>query len=229
MAIEYVHEIAEGAITVKWLDGAITEEIHVEDTISTLLVQDLLNAIRAAEDTLDGISFGQIASADGKKSLGGGVYGMLTVELLGNWLVYSTKSTGVFRVTGGNLIRHDESDPFRPNNSITYLNIQSAAATIVSIEGGGGGGDGFTASDRAVLNGIEETLAGVASDLTQVGTDVDQIGTDLTAISTTLGSLNLDLTFLKSKRTPKSNDDVSKRIKNIEAQILDLGRKLRRM
>jgi hypothetical protein len=229
VAIEYVHEIAEGAITVKWLDGAIAHEIHVDATISTLLVQDLLNAIRAAEDTLDGITFGQIATADGKKSLGGGVYGMLTVELLGDWLVYSTKSTGVFRVTGGNLIRHDESDPFRPNNLITYLNIQSAAATIVSIEGGGGGGDGFTSADRAVLNGIEETLAGVASDLTQVGTDVDQLGTDVAAIASTLGTLNLDLTFLKSKRTPKANDDVGKRIKNIETQILDLGKKIRRL
>lgn len=234
MAIEYVHTTPGGDITVKWLDGAITEEIHVENSINDLLVQDLLDAIRAAEDSIEGTTFGQIAAASGKETLGSGVTVGLTVQLLGDWKVYSTKSTGVFTVLGGNLVTEDGSSPFRPNNLITYVNVLSAAATIVTTEGGGGG-DGFTSSDRTVLNGIEEALAGVASDIADLetavgtlGTDLNEVGGDVTGIATTLATLNLDLTFLKSKRSPKTNDDVSKKIKSLESLILDLGKQIRR-
>jgi hypothetical protein len=150
VAIEYVHSTAGGNITVKWIDVGITNEIHVGSAISDLLVQDLLNACRAAEGSSQGLAFGQIARASGKEILGTGVAVGITLELLGTWRIFSTKNSGVFTVLGGNAVKSDGSSPFRPNNQITYVNVLSAASTIVTTGGGGGGSD-FTSNDRAAL------------------------------------------------------------------------------
>lgn len=150
MAIQYVHTIPDGTIIVKWQDGSIVQEIHVQDTISNLVVQDLLNACRAAEASLAGFAFPTIAAASGKEILGSGVTVGITLQLLGGWRVYSTKASGVFTILGGNLVKGDGSSPFRPNNLITYVNVLSASSTIVSTSGGGSGG-GFTDSDRTRL------------------------------------------------------------------------------
>lgn len=125
------------------------EEISVSNDIDTLEVQDILDGAREAEADSLGLAFPAIVAGSGKDVLDAtnGVKTGVTCELLGNWLVYSGKSSGVFRVLGGNLIQTGGGDPFKPNPAITYLNIQSAAATIVEIAGGAG----FTSGDRADL------------------------------------------------------------------------------
>lgn len=152
MAIEYVHTIPDGTITVKWADTGLTYEIHLQNTIANILVQDLLNACRAAEASPQGSTYPSIASASGKEVLGAGVSVGITIQLLGNWRVYSTKSSGVFTVLGGNLVKPDGSSPFRPNNNITYVNVLSASSTIVTT--GGGGGGSFLDADRTKLTEI---------------------------------------------------------------------------
>jgi hypothetical protein len=162
VAIEYVHAITGGNLTFKWEDAAIVSEIHVGASVPDLLVQDLIDGARAAEASDQGRGYGQIARASGKQTLGTGVAVGITLELLGGWRVYSTKSSGVFTVLGGNLVKGDGSSPFRPNNLITYVNLLSAAATIVT-SGGGGGGDGFNASDRTNLGEIKAVTDSIGS------------------------------------------------------------------
>lgn len=163
MAIQFVHTTVNGDITVIWEDGAVVREIHIEDTITDLYVQDLVNAIRAAEESPQGMAFGSIALSEGKAYLGVGVYTGITLQLLGDWRIYSLRASGVFRVLGGNFLRLDGGDPFRPNLAITEFVIQSAAATIVTTEGGGGGGDGFNSSDRANLGDIKAVTDSIGS------------------------------------------------------------------
>lgn len=163
MAIEFVHTTVNGDITIKWEDGAVEREIWIEDTITDLYVQDLDNAIRAAEASLQGMAYGPIAVSEGKAYLGVGVYTGITLQLLGDWRIYSLRVSGAFRVLGGNFLRLDGGDPFRPNLAITEFVIQSAAATIVTTEGGGGGGDGFNSSDRANLEDIKEVTDSIGS------------------------------------------------------------------
>ena len=62
----------------------------------------------------------------------------ITVQLLGNWVIYSEKDSGVFRVLGGNLVQVGGGDPFAPNPDLTYVNILSAASTVVSVSSGSG-------------------------------------------------------------------------------------------
>jgi len=132
----------------------LQEVIFVEDTIINLEVQEIINGLREAEASIPGISYAQIGDASGKEnlSLAPPIQTGITVQLLGNWRIYSERTSGVFRVLGGNLLRADGNDPFEPNNYITYLNIQSAASTIVTT--GGTGSDGFTSNDRTMLQGV---------------------------------------------------------------------------
>jgi hypothetical protein len=173
VAIEYVHSTPDGNITVKWVDTGLTNEIHLADTITNLLVQDVLNACRAAEASIQGQGYPAIAAASGKESLGVGVTTGITVQLLGTWVIYTTKTTGVFRVLGGNLVKPDGSDIFRPNNAVSEVNIQSAAATLVTT--GSGGGDGFTSSDRTTLNATKTAVDGIASLLTAMNTITEKL------------------------------------------------------
>lgn len=142
----------------------LQEIIFVEDTIINLEVQEIINGIRSAEASIPGIGYAQIGDASGKEnlSLAPPVQTGITVQLLGNWRIYSERVSGVFRVLGGNLLRADGADPFQPNNFITYLNIQSAASTIVTT--GGSSGDGFTSNDRTMLQGV-------ATDTTSIKTN----------------------------------------------------------
>jgi hypothetical protein len=114
--------------------------IYVEDTISSLEIQELLNASREAEYSALGMSFPKICNASGKDYLDyiNGVQVGITFVLLEDWKIYSEKLSGVFKVLGGNLIQVSGGDPFIANVLITYINILSAASTIVQISTGSG-------------------------------------------------------------------------------------------
>lgn len=157
MAIQYVHTIPDGTITVKWMDTGISNEIHLQNTISYILIQDLINACRAAEASPQGVAFPSIASASGKETLGSGVAVGITLLLLGTWRVYSTKSSGDLTVLGGNLVKAGGASPFRSNPSVATFNILSASSTIVTT--GGGGGGSFLDADRTKLAEIHAGTA----------------------------------------------------------------------
>lgn len=112
------------------------QRIDVDATVDTMLVTDLWTAIKEAQAVTQGISYNKIARGGGTDTLGTGVTTYLTVTLLDNWEVNTLKSSGKFEVTGGNLIRDDEADPFRDNPLITYIAFLSQAGIATQIETG---------------------------------------------------------------------------------------------
>ncbi len=215
MAIEFTHSTVDGDITVKWQDGGDAHEIWVDAAISDLLVQDLVNACREAEESEVGAGFPQIARASGKDNLGPGVATGITLELLGDWRVYSQKTTGVFRVLGGNLIKGDGSDPFKPNNLITHINILSANSTIVQTGEGGGSGDGFGTNDREKLNAVHavtEDLEGTDALVTAIWSGEGGIRGTLQGLLKTLKAVAASATtILQISRNIQSKVEKEKR------------------
>lgn len=136
MSVEYVYIGNLGNITLDFT----TQIISCEDTISTLEIQELIDACREAEYSTFGIAFPKICNASGKDYLDvdNGVQVGITIVLLDGWVVYTERSSGVFKVIGGNLVQVSGGDPFEPNPLVTYVNIQSAASTVVSVSSGSG-------------------------------------------------------------------------------------------
>lgn len=101
------------------------QRIDVDATLDSMLVEDLWTAIKDAQDEEEGMPFDKIATGSGRNVLGSGIETFLTVTLHDNWEINSLKSSGKFEVSGGNLIREDQQDPFRDNPSITYISFLS--------------------------------------------------------------------------------------------------------
>ncbi|MFS8158861.1 MAG: right-handed parallel beta-helix repeat-containing protein, partial [Candidatus Roizmanbacteria bacterium] len=104
---------------------------------TTLLMQDLINAIRDIEDELTpGISNNKIADASGKDSLGGGVSTAITVRLLDNWRVRFEARPGPdteqMTISGGNLVGGPLGNPIAPSAFTQVLNLSSASGTIAT-------------------------------------------------------------------------------------------------
>jgi hypothetical protein len=99
------------------------QRIDVENTVVSLDVYILWQAIRTAAGTEIGISYPPIARASGLDELDSvqGIQTFITVTLFDNWEVNSLLSGGKFTLNGGNLLREDGQDPFRDNPLITYF------------------------------------------------------------------------------------------------------------
>lgn len=136
MAITYYISTVTGYV----LFDLTNQEINISSDYDTLEVQEINDVIREAEASSIGSVFSRICDTSGKEELDTdtGVSVGITLELLDNWVIYSEKTSGVFKVYGGNLLRSDGADPFKANTLITYVVVQSAASTIVSISSGSG-------------------------------------------------------------------------------------------
>lgn len=136
MAVTHTYTGTTGDITIDFTN----QEINCESSIATLEIQELLDACREAEYSTTGMAYPKICNASGKEYLDvdNGVQVGVTFVLLDNWLVYSEKISGVFRVLGGNLVQVSGGDPFKENAALTYINILSAAGTIVTVSSGSG-------------------------------------------------------------------------------------------
>jgi hypothetical protein len=136
MAVTHEYESTSGTIEVDFTN----QLINCENTITTLEVQDIVNAAREAEYSATGIAFPGILTASGKEYLDtdNGVQVGITCVLLDNWKLYTRKTSGVFRVLGGNLVQVSGGDPFEANPLVTQINILSAASTVVSVSSGSG-------------------------------------------------------------------------------------------
>ncbi len=140
----------EGNIEVEWkLGGSFTKLIKL--TGDTLDVQDLINAIRNAEASEEGIQYGVIAEASGKEDLDTGVQVGLTVNLLGTWQVQFAQGNYIAKIGGGNLVGGPSGDPVAYSAGVQVLLIQSAASTIVTQSTG----SGLSAEQAAQLAAID--------------------------------------------------------------------------
>ena len=134
------------------------QRIDVDSTVDNMKVADLWTAIKQAQAVTEGISYDKIASGSGNDVLGTGVETFLTLTLLDNWEVNSLKVSGKFEVSGGNLIREDQNDPFRDNPLITYIAFLSQAGIATQIETGISGvtPDDIVDFRNAVFNTVME-------------------------------------------------------------------------
>jgi hypothetical protein len=194
MAIIYEYAATAGYIRFDFTN----EEINVENTIDELEVQELNNAIRAAEEDPIGMGYTQIATVTGKVALDATVSVGITIELLGNWVLFTEKSSGTFKVLGGNLVRFDQSDAFKPNTLVTNVFIQSANGTVVTT-----GGGGFTASDRTTLgNTLSETAF---KDLSfNKSNTIDPATGRITQYSVNSGEVVVDVDYDETSGAPNS-------------------------
>ncbi|MEW6487653.1 MAG: hypothetical protein AB1578_07035 [Thermodesulfobacteriota bacterium] len=119
--------------------------IEVTEPQTAVAVQDLIHAIRDAEESDAGIVWPQIARASGKESLGGDVSVGITVELLGDWQLHFWEGNYIAKVAGGNLVGGPAGDPIAYSAGVQVLLIQSAASTVVAV------GSGVTEGDKTEI------------------------------------------------------------------------------
>ena len=132
MAIEYTATVGGKGYGFDF-DGQI---VYVDATVDNMIVSNLWTAIKEAQATEFGMPFGAIATGGGNDVLGTGVETFLTVTLLENWEISTLKTSGRFEVSGGNLIRADQADPFLDNPNITYIAFLSQAGIATVVETG---------------------------------------------------------------------------------------------
>lgn len=112
-----------------------------------LLMQTLIDSIRAQEASEVGITYDQIADATGKNDLGGGVSTGITVALRSTWKLDFAAGAYQASVTGGNLA--DALSRINNTGNPQVLVLASAAATLVET-----GTSGLTSEESALLSGI---------------------------------------------------------------------------
>ncbi len=130
--------------------------IEVTYPRAEVAMQDLIDAIRDAESSEQGITYGQIARASGKESLGADVSVGITVELLGDWQLHFWPGNYIAKVAGGNLVGGPGGDPIAYSAGVQVLLIQSAASTVVATGGGGAVGALTQAQEDALYAAANE-------------------------------------------------------------------------
>ena len=106
------------------------QRIDIDVGVVNIDVINLYTAIKEAQASEVGIVYPQIGRGEGRTVLSGSISTFLTVSLLDNWEVNTLQTSGNLQVSGGNLVRADESDPFRDNPLITYINNLSQAGVV---------------------------------------------------------------------------------------------------
>jgi len=146
-----------------------TEVIYITSPTTTVTVQELVDAIRAAEDTPEGIAFGgQVATlqdavtdAEGKVELVSGVPGGITMTLHADWYIEFWDGVNLGTVKDGNVAGGLSSRPVRceVGSADTALQLGAVDTTIV----GGGGGLTQEQVAQAVWNAQRATYNQVGS------------------------------------------------------------------
>ena len=173
----------------------INKIINITSPQQSLLMQDLINEIRDAEASEEGIVHAQIASASGKSPLGGGVYTGITVELLNDWQIKPYAGNYICRIGGGNLVGGILGDPVAYTSDVQVQIVQSAAATVVST-----GGSALTTEEHDKLMGISSTgLSNEEHNKLMALPDIDDIESSLvTLIKVDTAQIISDISDLSS-------------------------------
>ncbi len=109
-----------------------------------LLIQTLINSIRAQEASAQGMVYDQIADATGKSDLGGSVFTGITVALRSSWKLNFAAGAYQATVTSGNLA--DALARVNNTGSPQVLLNSSAASTLIET-----GVSGLTTEESAAL------------------------------------------------------------------------------
>jgi hypothetical protein len=109
--------------------------IEIVEPQNIVDIQELINAIRMAEESEVGIAYSKIANASGKETLGGSVSVGITLELLDWQLHFWEGDDYTATISGGNLVGGAAGDTIAYTAGVQVIVIQSAASTVVSVGG----------------------------------------------------------------------------------------------
>ena len=106
-------------------------------SMDKMVVPDLYDAIRQAEETALGMAYPYICKGEGLAVLdedgADSVQTSLTVTLYNGWLITSTKTSGVFSIKSGNLVASPTGAVFGVNPLVTYIGFFSESGTISKV------------------------------------------------------------------------------------------------
>jgi len=108
--------------------------IYITSPTTSVTVQQLVDAIRLAEDSGVGINFEKVIDATGKDDLGSGITTGITMALSSDWYIEFWDGVSKGIITSGNVVGGKDDKPIRADpNSIndTVLVLSSVGATIV--------------------------------------------------------------------------------------------------
>jgi len=151
----------------------VDERIMCQNTINNLSTQELWDGITSTEDEELASGYLGIADADGKNPA---ISSALNITLLRNWRVGTEKTSGSFKLTGGNTVSETlGTEPFEPNNLVFMTNqLSQFGTTVIS-------GSGVTSQDKTdIANAVWE----------------EQLSSHINA-----GTTGENATFLKNKTT----------------------------
>lgn len=121
--------------------------VQVESPATALTCQELVDAIREAEASAEGICHPKIIDAEGKGALGGSASTGILVTLQGAYLIKWWPSAGQVTVSGGNIANGLNKFEFVAGTQIVLE--QPLGATLVET-----GVSGLTAEESAALGSI---------------------------------------------------------------------------
>ena len=131
-----------------------TQVIDVTNPQTSVIIQDLLNAIRSQEFSNLGMVYPKIADASGKESLGGGVQTGITVNLYPDWQIKFWEGNYQAEIKGGNIVGGLAGNPIAYTPGVQVKLVQSAASTIVT-----SGGSALTTEEHdRLMTGLDITV-----------------------------------------------------------------------
>ena len=155
-----------------------TEQIDITDPTTSVDVQDLVDTIRAAEATEEGIVHAHILEAAGKDDLGDNISVGITAELQNDWQVKFADGMGRVTIHNGNLIGGLSGDPIAITTGVNVKQIMCADATIITPEAE------WTASEKSDLIASMSRALGLSFEnsyrhsITYDATDTDKVLTE---------------------------------------------------
>lgn len=161
-----------------------TQIIDVTSPQTSVVIQDLLNAIRAEEYEHRGMGYPKIADASGKESLGGGVQTGITVNLYPDWQIKFWEGNYQAEIKGGNIVGGLGGNPIAYTPGVQVKLVQSAASTIVT-----SGGSALTTEEHdRLMTGLDITVPAA-------------VWEEILATHNTAGSAAATLKTIKKKAT----------------------------
>jgi len=111
--------------------------IYITSPTTSVTVQELVDAIRAAEDSTIGINYPSIMDAVGKADLGGGTTTGITMTINSPWYIEFWNGVLLGSVIDGNVVGGLDNRPIRADvgSADTVLQLGAQAVAIVSTSG----------------------------------------------------------------------------------------------
>jgi len=130
------------AINVNYYDKVI----YITSPTTKVTVQELLDATRAAEDTVEGMAFGDpvatltdaFADAEGSVDVGAGYLNPITMTLDSDWYIEFWNGVGLGTVANGNVSGGKDSRPVRCAVGSSDTALALGAERGIQVSGGAG-------------------------------------------------------------------------------------------